>query len=170
MCMGIGYCKACRKHGVEVHYLDRRSDNTLIRGAYARPGAKSDFFESSGVCANCEQQTRVTKDELLRASRLWGEQAVHDMIAINEYLNSLDPDDTYDAVDLVTSAPVAMQFDPDRRASLGGLVMAAARVRLSNGTPRDMKQAARSVFIPFYQRMRMEDKVREMFSEKWQLF
>ena len=172
--MGLGYCKACRSHEVEVHYLDRDKNNYIIRGQYARTGNKQDEYESSGVCARCEQQTLVTPDELLRASYLWGKHAVHDMIAINEYLNSLDRTELYDAGKLVFGAPVALQANPDTRASLEGLVMASARVRMSNGSPRDMKQAAESVFIPHYESWSRisssAEKRLESFDDKWRFF
>jgi hypothetical protein len=142
----------------------------LIRGKYARPGVKGDEFRCSGICTDCEQQTRVTADELLQVSKLWGQNAVHEMIAINEYLNSLDPNSKYNAEELISGAPVAMQINKDRRASMEGLVMAAARVRISDGTPRDMKMAARSVFIPFYENWGQHDMIRKEFTEKWRYF
>jgi len=167
--MGRGYCKACRKHGVEVHYLDRDpKTNYLKRGLYD-DGSANGKYESSGICAECEQLTKVSREELLQAIHLWGQQAVHDVIKIGEYINSLD-DDLYDAPRLVRNAPLALQLNDDRRASLEGLVMAAARVRISNGSPKDMKEAARSVFIPYYQNWRQDDLIRKEFSEKWQMF
>jgi len=170
LCMGKGYCKSCRKHGVDIHYIDRfPNSNILIRGGYS-DGTERQNFECAGICEECEQHNRVTASELLQASHLWGEQAVHEMIAIDEYLNSLEPEDMYNAPELIARAPAALQFSEDRRASLEGLVMAAARVRISNGTPADMKQAARSVFIPFYKNWRQEDIIRKEFSEKWQFF
>jgi hypothetical protein len=41
---------------------------------------------------------------------------------------------------------------------------------MSDGTPADMRMAARSVFIPCYQNWGHEDKIRKEFSDKWQFF
>ena len=141
----------------------------LFRGRYS-DGNERYKYECSGICTECEQLTKVSRDELLQAIHLWGDQSVHEVIAIGEYLNSLEDGVLYDAPRLIREAPMALQMSEDRRASLEGLVMAAARVRISNGSPRDMKEAARSVFIPYYQNWRQDDIIRKEFSEKWQMF
>jgi len=168
--MGTGYCKACRKHEVDIHYMDRDpKTRILFRGLYGG-GNERYKYECSGICEECEQLTPVSRDELLQAIHLWGDQSVHEVIAIGEYLNSLPDDELYDAPALIRGAPMALQMSEDRRASMEGLVMAAARVRLSDGSPRDMKEAAHSVFIPGYENWGHKDKVRKEFSEKWQFF
>lgn len=166
-----GYCKACRKHGKQVHYLDREpGTNYIIRGAHARAGNPKDIYEASGICQDCEAQTLATRDELLEASKMWGRNAVHDTIIIDEYLNTLPDNERYDAETLIANAPAGLQLSEDRRASLTGLVVAVARMRYSDGTPKDKREAARSIFIPFYERVGHQDLIRKEFSEKWQLF
>lgn len=163
-----GYCKECRQHGKRVHYLDRYSGtDVLTRGEYGRN--EEEKYECSGICEECEMQTMVTRDELLRASSLWGKQAVHDMILIDEYLNSLE-DGEYNAELLISGAPVGLRLSEDRRASMEGLVLAAVRVRLSDGSPKDMREAARTVFIPCYENWGHTDRVKKDFSEKWRFF
>jgi hypothetical protein len=163
-----GYCKACRQHGKRIHYLDRYpGTNVLTRGEHARN--EKEQYECTGICEDCEQQTMVSREELLRASSLWGKQAVHDMILINEYLNSLE-DGEYNAESLISGAPLGLQLSEDRRASLEGLVLAAVRVRMSDGSPKDMREAARTVFIPHYESWGHEDKIRKEFSERWRFF
>jgi len=167
---GSGYCKACRKHDVDIHYVDRDPKTRLLfRGLYSN-GSEDGKYECSGICEECEQLTPVSRDELLQAIHLWGNQSVHEVIAIGEYLNSLPDEELYDAPALIRGAPMALQMSEDRRASMEGLVMAAARVRLSNGSPKDMREAAQSVFIPCYERWGHNDKIRKEFSEKWRFF
>ena len=97
------------------------------------------------------------------------------MIGIEEYLSSLEDDKMYNGLELINLAPLAYQMDVDRCGSLRGLVMAAARVRESNGSPLDMKRAARSVFIPFYERgfmgtgmgKKSYSELEKEFGKKW---
>jgi hypothetical protein len=150
--------------------MDRDPKTRILhRGLYSN-GSERGKYECSGICEECEQLTPVSRDELLQAIHLWGEQSVHEVIAIGEYLNSLPDGELYDAPALVRGAPMALQMSEDRRASMEGLVMAAARVRLSDGSPNDMKEAARSVFIPCYERWGHRDKVNKEFSDKWKFF
>lgn len=165
--MGTGYCEYCRKHGVEVHRLVRavgKNYPILVR---------TNQGEVIGMCEDCESSIPVTRDELLQAAKLWGQQSVHEMIGIQEYLSSLEDNKLYIASELINLAPFAYQMSEDRRGSLTGLVMAAARVRESDGSPRDMKRAARSVFIPAYERgflgfgKKPYSEIVKEFGEKW---
>jgi hypothetical protein len=161
-----GYCKYCRRHGVEVHRLERYPKGRIL--------IRTEEGEAIGMCETCEASIPVSRDELLQAVSLWGKNSVHEVIGIAEYLNSLDDYEEYDAEKLIAYAPLAYQLDEDRRASLEGLVIAAARVRESDGSPRDKKRAAQSVFIPTYERLmhmhmgqRTPQDLLKEFGEKW---
>jgi hypothetical protein len=167
--VGIGYCKYCRNHGVEVHRLERIMGENYPVLVWTNQG------ESIGMCEDCESSIPVTRDELLQAAVLWGKQSVHEMIGIEEYLSSLEDNKLYTAIELINLAPLAYQMSEDRCGSLRGLVMAASRVRESDGSPRDMKRAARSVFVPFFERgfmgtgmgKKSYSELEKEFGEKW---
>lgn len=169
MCMGTGYCKYCRKHEVEVHRLERVMGENCPILVWTKQG------EVIGMCEDCESGIPVSRDELLRAAKLWGKESVHEMIGIEEYLSSLEDNILYTGTELINLAPLAYQMSTDRCGSLRGLVMAASRVRESDGSPRDMKRAARSVFVPFFERgfagtgmgKKSYPELEKEFGERW---
>jgi hypothetical protein len=168
--MGTGYCKYCRSRGIEIHRVER-----VMGKSYPAILVWTKQGERIGMCEECESGIPVSRDELLQAAKLWGQQSVHEMIGIQEYLSSLEDNKLYIASELINLAPLAYQMSEDRRGSLTGLVMAAARVRESNGSPLDMRRAARSVFIPGYERgfmgsgmgKKSHTELEKEFGEKW---
>ena len=162
--MGIGYCKYCRKHRVQVSQIDRHPDNTII---WNQQG------ESQGICYNCELLIPSTKDELLEALG-YLKDSVHMDMVIRELLNILPNVGKYnlDAIyQEIKKAQIRIAFEKYEYAvitnnfnnlkhRIGYIVVAAARMRQEN-TPVGRKQAAKSVFFPSNQLHAMSYEERE---------
>lgn len=160
-----GYCKYCRKHGVEVSQYDRHPDNTLI---WNKQG------EAQGICYDCELLIPSSKAELLEAHG-YLKDTMHMYIATREMLNILPDEGTFNLDGIykevttesirkfldhegygVEPSDISMSKDEwasrisrlfnNMKEHVGYVVVAAGRMKQEN-TPKGRRQAAKSIFL-----------------------
>jgi hypothetical protein len=163
-----GQCKYCRKRNVQISQFDRFPDNVLIRNKYG---------DAQGVCYDCELMIPSTKKELLEAHTYLKESvhmyiATRELLSLLPDKEEFNLKTIYKTVGAnqgtalskegyVTGHPTPnQQFTISRigedewekriygnlKEHVGFVVVAAARMGQEN-TPKERKQAARSIFL-----------------------
>jgi hypothetical protein len=145
-----GQCKYCRKRNVQISQFDRFPDNVFIRNKYG---------DAQGICYDCELLIPSSKKELLEALSYLKED-VHMYIVMRELLNILPDEGVFNhkaIYEETTPSQIKISFEKNiyhtektnfdsLKSLLGGIVVAAARMGQEN-TPKERKQAARSIFL-----------------------